>query len=71
VVHTIPGRWPAVDPVHLREILENRFKVENLRKLNTSFVFTPDRCLENITLGSVEIPMTSRNVQIHEYQWIT
>jgi hypothetical protein len=71
LVHTIRGRWPAVDPAHLQEILENRFKVENLMKLNASFVYTPDRRLENITLGSVEIPTTSRNVQIHEYQEIT
>jgi hypothetical protein len=71
LVHTIRGRWPAVDPAHLQEILENRFKVENLMKLNASFVYTPDRRLENITLGSFEIPTTSRNVQINEYQEIT
>jgi hypothetical protein len=71
LVHTIRGCWPAVDPAHLQEILENRFKVENLLKLNASFVYTPDRRLENISLGSFEIPTTSRNVQIHEYQEIT
>jgi hypothetical protein len=70
-IQSIRTRWPAVDPVHLQEILENRFKVENLLKLNASFVFTPDRRLENITLGSFQIPTTSRNVEIDEYQGIT
>ncbi|KAA8895399.1 hypothetical protein FN846DRAFT_894206 [Sphaerosporella brunnea] len=51
-VQSIRNRWPAVDPVHLQEILEHRFKVENLLKLNASFVYTLDRRLENITLGS-------------------
>jgi hypothetical protein len=45
--------------------------VDNLLKLNASFVYTPDRRLENITLGSFEIPTTSRNVEIEEYQGIT
>ncbi|KAA8895237.1 hypothetical protein FN846DRAFT_894354 [Sphaerosporella brunnea] len=65
-VQSIRNRWPAVDPVHLQEILEHRFKVENLLKLNASFVYTPDRRLENITLGSFQIPTTSRNVEIEE-----
>ncbi|KAA8896221.1 hypothetical protein FN846DRAFT_282125 [Sphaerosporella brunnea] len=29
-VQSIRNCWPAVDPVHLEEILEHRFKVENL-----------------------------------------
>jgi hypothetical protein len=70
-VQAIRNRWPAVDPVHLQEILEHRFKVENLLKRNASFVYTPDRRLENITLGSFQIPTTSRNVEIEEYQGIT
>ncbi|KAA8894996.1 hypothetical protein FN846DRAFT_998176 [Sphaerosporella brunnea] len=70
-VQSIRTRWPAVDPAHLQEILEDRFKVENLLKLNASFVYTPDRRLENITLGSFQIPTTSRNVEIEEYQSIT
>jgi hypothetical protein len=69
-VQSIRNRWPAVDPVHLQEILENRFRVENLLKLNASFVYTPDRRLENIHLGSFEIPTTARNVRIQEYQEI-
>jgi hypothetical protein len=69
-VQSIRRRWPAVDPVHLQEILENRFRVENLLKLNASFVYTPDRRLENISLGSFEIPTTSRNVRIQEYHEI-
>jgi hypothetical protein len=70
-VQSIRKRWPAVDPVHLQEILEDRFRVENLLKLNASFVYTPDRRLENIHLGSFEIPTTSRNVRIQEYHEIT
>ncbi|KAA8908516.1 hypothetical protein FN846DRAFT_889429 [Sphaerosporella brunnea] len=70
-VQTIRTRWPAVDPVHLQEILKHRFKVENLLKLNASFVYTPDRRLENITLGSFQTQTTSRNVEIEEYQGIT
>ncbi|KAA8904612.1 hypothetical protein FN846DRAFT_984288 [Sphaerosporella brunnea] len=71
LVLSIRNHWPAVDPVHLQEILENRFKVENLLKLNASFVYTPDHRLENITLGSYQIPTTSRNVEIDEYGAIT
>ncbi|KAA8907681.1 hypothetical protein FN846DRAFT_777734 [Sphaerosporella brunnea] len=71
LVQSIRNRWPAVDPAHLQEILEHRFKVENLLKLNASYVFTPDRRLENITLGSFQIPTTSRNVEIEEYRGIT
>ncbi|KAA8894837.1 hypothetical protein FN846DRAFT_785831, partial [Sphaerosporella brunnea] len=62
---------PAVDPVHLQEILEHRFKVENLLKLNASFVYTPNCRLENITLGSFQIPTTSHSVEIEEYRGIT
>ncbi|KAA8892969.1 hypothetical protein FN846DRAFT_914630 [Sphaerosporella brunnea] len=67
LVQSVRNRWPAIDPVHLQEILEHRFKVENFLKLNASFVYTADRHLENITLGSFEIPTTSRNVEIDEY----
>ncbi|KAA8911214.1 hypothetical protein FN846DRAFT_887941 [Sphaerosporella brunnea] len=63
-VQSIRNRWPAVNPVRLQEILEHRFKVENLLKLNASFVYTPDRRLENIALGSFQIPTTSRNADI-------
>jgi hypothetical protein len=66
-IESIRDRWPAVNVNHLQEILENRFQVENLLKLNASFIYTPDRRLENISLGPVEIATTAKNVQIKEY----
>jgi hypothetical protein len=66
-IESIRDRWPAVNVIHLQEILENRFQVENLLKLNASFIYTPDRRLENISLGPVEIATTAKNVQIKEY----
>jgi hypothetical protein len=66
-IESIRDRWPAVNVSHLQEILENRFQVENLLKLNASFIYTPDRRLENISLGPVEIATTAKNVQIKEY----
>jgi hypothetical protein len=56
-----------VDPALLVEILENRFKVENLLKLNASFIYTPERRQENIYLGSLEVPTSRREVKLEEY----
>jgi hypothetical protein len=35
-IESIRDRWPAFNVSHLQEILENRFQVENLLKLNIS-----------------------------------
>jgi hypothetical protein len=63
----VRSRFPAVDPALLVEILENRFKVENLLKLNASFIYTPERRQENIYLGSIEVPTSRREVKLEEY----
>jgi hypothetical protein len=63
----IRTRFPAVDPTLLVEILENRFKVENLLKLNASFIYTPERKHENIYLGGLEIPTARSTVTLEEY----
>jgi hypothetical protein len=63
----IRSRFPAVDPTLLVEILENRFKVENLLKLNASFIYTPERKHENIYLGGLEIPTARSTVTLEEY----
>jgi hypothetical protein len=47
--------------------LENRVQVEHLLKLNASFIYTPDRRLEKVSLGPVEIATTSKHVQIKKY----
>jgi hypothetical protein len=66
-IEPIRSRFPAVDPALLVEILENRFKVENLLKLNASFIYTPGRRQENIYLGSIEVPTSRREVKLDEY----
>jgi Uma2 family endonuclease len=66
-VEPVRSRFPAVDPTLLVEILENRFKVENLLKLNASFIYTPERRQENIYLGSIEVPTSRREVKLEEY----
>jgi hypothetical protein len=63
----IRSRFPAVDPTLLVEILENRFKVENLLKLNASFIYTPERKHENIYLGGLEIPTARSTITLEEY----
>jgi hypothetical protein len=63
----IRNRFPAVDPTLLVEILENKFKVENLLKLNASFIYTPERKNENIYLGGLEIPTARSTVTLEEY----
>ncbi|KAA8894954.1 hypothetical protein FN846DRAFT_894596 [Sphaerosporella brunnea] len=66
-IQSVRLRFRAVDPVLLVEILENRFKVENLLKLNASFIDTPERRQENIYLGSIEVPTSRREVKLEEY----
>ncbi|KAA8902048.1 hypothetical protein FN846DRAFT_908708 [Sphaerosporella brunnea] len=71
VSRSAQAQLAQVDPVHLQEILDLHFKVENLLKLNASFLYISDRRLENITLGSSQTPTTARNVEIEEYRGIT
>jgi hypothetical protein len=66
-IEPVRSRFPAMDPALLVEILENRFKVENLLKLNASFIYTPERRQENIFLGSIEVPTSRREVKLEEY----
>jgi hypothetical protein len=66
-IKSVRSRFPAVDPTLLVEILQNRFKVENLLKLNASFIYTPERRQENIYLGSIEVPTSRREVKLEEY----
>jgi hypothetical protein len=46
---SIHGRYPAIDPLYLKEILENRFQPENIIKLSTLFSPSPRR-RETVTL---------------------
>ena len=43
VIIPLQTRFPAIDPVHFRDILENRFRPENIIKLSTTF-FQTSRC---------------------------
>ena len=42
-ISSLQIRFPTVDAVHFREILENRFRSENLIKLSSTFVQTTRR----------------------------
>jgi hypothetical protein len=57
---SIHGRYPAIDPLYLKEILENRFQPENIIKLSTLFSPSPRR-RETVTLGTLVIPTTERD----------
>ena len=60
VIIPLQTRFPAIDPVHFRDILENCFRPENIIKLSTTFFQTSHR-QETITLGSHSIPTGERD----------
>ena len=57
-----------MDPVHFKEILEKRFRPENLIKLSSTFIQTTRR-QESITLGSLTmIPVRDKDGEAAEYK---
>ena len=51
-ISSLQIRFPTVDAVHFRGILDNRFRPENLIKLSSAFIQTTRR-QKSITLGSL------------------
>ena len=68
VIIPLQTRFPAIDPVHFRDILENRFCPENIIKLSTTF-FQTSRRQETITLGSHSIPTGERDREASDYRF--
>jgi hypothetical protein len=68
VIMPLQTRFPAIDPVHFRDILENRFRPENIIKLSTTF-FQTSRRQEMITLGSHSIPTGERDRESSDYRF--
>ena len=66
-VTSLQIRFPTVDPIYFKEILENRFRPENLIKLSSTFM-QPPRRQESITLGSFTIPTSERDGDASEYR---
>jgi hypothetical protein len=66
-IASIHERYPAIDPVYLKEILENRFQPENIIKLSTSFSPSARR-RETVTLGTLVIPTTEKDRESQDYR---
>ena len=66
-VASLQIRFPTVDPIYFKEILENRFRPENLIKLSSSFI-QPPRQQDSITCGSITIPTSVREGDASEYR---
>ena len=69
-VTSLQNRFPTVDPIHFKDILENRFRPENLIKLSSTFIQGPRR-QESITLGPYTIPTGERDGEATEYRGLT
>ena len=67
VIIPLQTRFPAIDPVHFRDILENRFRPEII-KHSTTF-FQTSRRQETITLGSHSIPTGERGRESSDYRF--
>jgi hypothetical protein len=67
VIRDLHQRYPAIDPAHFRDILENKFKQENVMKLSTSFTPTPRR-KETLTLGTYTIPTVEQDHASDDYR---
>jgi hypothetical protein len=67
VIRDLHQRYPAIDPAHFRDILENKFKPENVMKLSTSFTPTPRR-KETLTLGTYTIPTVEQDHASDDYR---
>ena len=59
-----------MDPVYFKDILENRFRPENLVKLSSTFAQGPRR-QESISLGPFTIPTSEQDGHASEYRGIT
>jgi hypothetical protein len=66
-IQALHERYPAIDPTNFREILENKFRPENVIKLSTSFTPAPRR-QETLTLGVYTIPTTERDRESNDYR---
>ncbi|KAA8914380.1 hypothetical protein FN846DRAFT_902094 [Sphaerosporella brunnea] len=66
-IASIHERYPAIDPVYIKEILENRFQPENIIKLSTSFSPTARR-RETVTLGTIVIPTAEKDRDSQDYR---
>jgi hypothetical protein len=66
-IRDLHQRYPAIDPAHFRDILENKFKPENVMKLSTSFTPTPRR-KETLTLGTYTIPTIEQDHASDDYR---
>ena len=60
-------RFPTVDPVYFKEILESRFRPENLIKLSSTFI-QPPRRQESTALGSLTTSTSERDGEASEYR---
>ena len=69
VIIPLQTRFPAIDPVHFRDILENRFRPENIIKLSTTFLQSPRR-QETITLGPHLIPTGEKDREASDYRFL-
>jgi hypothetical protein len=67
IIRDLHQRYPAIDPTHFRDILENKFKPENVMKLSTSFTPTPRR-KETLTLGTYTIPTVEQDHASDDYR---
>jgi hypothetical protein len=67
VIRYLHQRYAAIDPTHFRDILENKFKPENVMKLSTSFTPTPRR-KETVTLGTYTIPTVEQDHASDDYR---
>ena len=67
-ISSLQTRFPTVDPIHFREILENRFRPENLIKLSSTFIQTTRR-QESIVRGPLTmIPVRDKDGEAAEYK---
>ena len=67
VIVLLQTRFPAIDPVHFRDLLENRFRPEII-KLSTTF-FQTSRHQETIALESHSIPTGERDRESPDYRF--
>ena len=67
-VSSLQIRFPTVDATYFKEILENRFRPENLIKLSSTFMQTTRR-QESITLGTLTmVPVRKKDGEAAEYK---
>ena len=69
-IASLQTRFPTVNPIHFKDILENRFRPKNLIKLSSTFVQGPRR-RETISLGPFTIPTSEQDGEASEYRGLT